>query len=119
MKNVYHSDIMQILLLKGREGMHVAQISRMVYNLHTNLFDRKLRYDDIHQMIRQYLWRQSQMRRSPFMHIKHGYYAVKPDLAVQLDFCFNQVREEEEGQQEKAQPYDPYNDLRQMKLFDL
>ncbi len=111
---------MQLLLLKGKEGMHVSQVSRMVYNLHTNLFDSKINYYDLHQIIRTYLWRQSKMRRSPFMRVRYGYYAVKPDLAVQLDFCFEQAFEEEEDKVKEKEklPYDPYNDPRQMKLFD-
>lgn len=118
MKNVYHSDIMQLLLLKGKEGMHVADVSRMVYNLHTNLFDSKLNYQTLHQLIRMYLWRQSRMRRSPFMRVRYGVYAVKPDLAVQLDFCFDKLGEEEAKPKPSVPEYDPYTDPRQMKLFE-
>lgn len=119
MKNAYHSDIMQLLLMKGKEGMHVSQISRMVFNLHTNLFDRNLNYQELHQMLRMYLWRQSRTRRSPFVHVKYGYYAVKPDLAVQLDFCFDDVFEDDVVTETKEKaPYDPYKDPRQMKLFE-
>ncbi len=117
MRNVYHSDIMQLLLMKGKEGMHVSDVSRMVYNLHTNLFDRRLDYQELHQMIRLYLWRQSRMRRSPFMRLRYGIYAVKPDLAVQLDFCFDEVFEEE-VLDKPVEEYDPYKDPRQLKLFD-
>ena len=56
---------MQLLLLKGKEGMPVSQVSRMVYNLHTNLFDHRLNYYELHRTIRMYLWRQSQLRRRP------------------------------------------------------
>lgn len=121
MKNVYHSDIMQLLLLKGKEGMHVSEVSRMVFNLHTNFFDRRLNYQELHQMIRMYLWRQSRLRRSPFMRVSYGVYAVKPDLAVQLDFCFDQVLDDDTVVQESRKEtagYDPYTDPRQMKLFD-
>lgn len=118
MKNVYHSDIMQLLLLKGKEGMHVAQLSRMVYNLHTNLFDRKLNYNDLHQLIRTYLWRQSKMRRSPFMRVKYGYYAVKPDIAVQLNFCFDDPIEAEMiVKQEHKKPDPKAENPLQMWLF--
>lgn len=116
MKNVYYSDIMQLLLLKGKEGMHVAQVSRMVYNLHATLFDHRLNYQALHQTIRTYLWRQSQMRRSPFVHIRHGYYAIKPDVAIQLDFCFDDPIEECVPQPTKA-PIQPGDDPRQLTLF--
>lgn len=116
MKNIYHSDIMQLLLLKGKEGMHVAQLSRMVYNLHTNLFDRHLNYYELHQTIRVYLWRQSQMRRSPFMRVRYGYYAVKPDVAVQLDFCFDDPIEDIPAAPPKKE-VTPLNDPRQLLLF--
>ena len=89
MKNVYHSDIMQLLLQRGKEGLHVSQVSRMIYNLHNNFFDQSLNYNELHQNIRNYLWRQSQMRRSPFVHIQHGVYAIKADIAIQLDICFD------------------------------
>lgn len=69
--------------------MHVAQLSRMVYNIHTNLFDKHLDYLQLHNTIRWYLWRQSKMRRSPFKRVSYGYYALKSDMAIQLDFCFD------------------------------
>ena len=46
---------MQLLLLKGKEGMPVSQVSRMVYNLHNNLFDHRLNYYELHRTIRMYL----------------------------------------------------------------
>lgn len=108
---------MQLLLLRGKEGMHVAQLSRMVYNLHTNLFDRHLNYNDLHQTIRVYLWRQSQMRRSPFMHVHYGYYAVKPDVAIQLNFCFDSPIEEEIVAAMPKKTIEPKDDPRQLTLF--
>lgn len=119
MKNIYHRDIMQLLLLKGREGMHVSQLSRMIYNLHTNLFERNLNYNQLHQTIRFYMWRQSHMRRSPIMRIKYGYYAIKPDVAIQLDIHFDEVTYDETETKTKKELLTPYNDPRQMKLFDL
>ncbi len=117
MKNIYHSDIMQLLLLKGKEGMHVAQVSRMVYNLHTNLFDRRLNYNELHQTIRNYLWKQSQMRRSPFMRVHYGYYAVRPDVAIQLNFCFDDPIEEEIVVAQPKKNNEPKDDPRQLLLF--
>lgn len=118
MKNVYHGDIMQLLMLKGKEGMHVTQVSRMVYNLHANLFDKHLNFNELHQTIRNYLWRQSQMRRSPIMRINYGVYAIKPDIAIQLDISFDTPIDEEniekQPQQEKEQPNE---DPRQLLLF--
>lgn len=101
MKNVYHSDIMQILMLKGNEGMHVAQLTRMVYNLHTNLFDRHLNYLELHNNIRWYLWRQSKIRRSPFKRVSYGCYALKSDMAIQLDFCFDTPIDRDEKDQSR------------------
>ena len=115
MKNVYHSDIMQLLLLKGKEGMPVSQVSRMVYNLHTNLFDHRLNYRELHSTIRMYLWRQSHLRRSPFMHVSHGRYAIKPDVAIQLDFCFDEPLDLVAPAPPPAPR--PENDPRQLTLF--
>lgn len=106
MKNVYHSDIMQILLLKGKEGMPVGQLTRMVYNLHSSLFDSNLNYRKLHNVIRWYLWRQSKLRCSPFRRVQYGCYALKSDLAIQLDFCFDTPIEEtavEESKKESAE----------------
>lgn len=114
MKNVYHSDIMQILMLKGKEGMHVAQLTRMVYNLHTNLFDRHLDYTKLHNTIRWYLWRQSNMRRSPFKRVSYGCYALKSDMAIQLDFCFDTHLEREE--KELKRPEETDNKVIQLTL---
>lgn len=114
MKNVYHSEIMELLLQKGREGMHVAQLSRMVYNLHTDLFDQELNYDELHQMLRSYLWRQSNIKRSPFMHVRYGFYALKPDVGLQLLFPFDDPYEEPAPPKPQERPED---DPRQMTLF--
>ncbi len=116
MKNVYHSDIMQLLLLKGKEGMPVSQVSRMVYNLHNNLFDHRLNYYELHRTIRMYLWRQSQQRRSPFMHVSHGCYAIKPDVAIQLDFCFDEPLDLVPPEPPSPTPH-PENNPRQLTLF--
>ena len=116
MKNVYHSDIMQLLLLKGKEGMHVSQVSRMVYNLHTNLFDHQINYYDLHRTIRMYLWRQSQMRRSPFMRVSYGTYAIKSDVAIQLDFCFDEPLDIPAPSALKPNSHTE-NDPRQLTLF--
>ncbi len=93
MKNVYHSDITQLLLRCGRSGMRVADISKYVYNLHAEFFDDQLTFDALHQTLRCYLWRQSNLRRSPFRRVKYGVYAIKDDMAIQLDFCFDQPAE--------------------------
>lgn len=113
MKNIYHSDIMQILMLKGKEGMHVAQLTRMVFNLHTNFFDHKLNYRKLHNTIRWYLWRQSNMRRSPFKRIGYGYYALKSDMGIQLDICFDEPYEEPQAE-EKVQ--ETKSNVRQLEL---
>lgn len=106
MRNVYHSDIMQILMLRGKEGMHVAQLSRMVYNIHTNLFDKHLDYVQLHNTIRWYLWRQSKMRRSPFKRVSYGYYALKSDMAIQLDFCFDTPIDREDREEKRHDEMD-------------
>lgn len=93
-------------MLRGKEGMHVAQLSRMVYNLHTNLFDKHLDYVQLHNTIRWYLWRQSKMRRSPFKRVSYGFYALKSDMAIQLDFCFDTPIDREDTEDKKQDEMD-------------
>lgn len=95
MTNVYHSEITQLLLRCGRSGLRVADISKYVYNLHAELFNDDLTFDALHQTLRCYLWRQSHLRRSPFRRVRYGVYAIKDDMALQLDFCFDKPVGEE------------------------
>lgn len=121
MQNVYHGEIMQLLLRCGRGGMRVADISRYVYNIHAGLFNSDLTFEALHQTLRCYLWRQSNIRRSPFRKVKYGVYAIKDDMALQLDFCFDQPVEYKEEEPEvlkvETTGNDEHNDPRQLLLF--
>lgn len=121
MQNVYHGEIMQLLLRCGRGGMRVADISRYVYNIHAGLFNSDLTFEALHQTLRCYLWRQSNIRRSPFRRVKYGVYAIKDDMALQLDFCFDQPVEYKEEEPEvlkvETTGNDGHNDPRQLLLF--
>lgn len=100
-------------MIKGKEGMHVSQLTRMVFNLHVNFFDQQLNYRKLHNYIRFYLWRQSNMRRSPFKRIRYGYYALKSDIAVQLDIPFDDSYIDEEP---TTQPEVPVHKIEQLEL---
>ncbi len=123
MTNVYHSEILHLLLRCGKAGMRVADISRYVFNIHVGLFVDDLRYDDLHQTIRCYLWRQSKLRRSPFMRVKYGMYAIKDDMAIQLDFDFDhpesyqQDMDEEDANRAKDKAKNNHDDSQQLLLF--
>ncbi len=86
MRNEYHRDIISILLEKGSDGCMARDIARQIYNRHYGLFATELVYHDIQRQVRLYLWRQSRLPGTPFMHLSWGVYAIKPDFAVQLDF---------------------------------
>lgn len=88
MTNAYHTDIITLLTRCGKAGLRVADITRYVYNLHSGLFETGLTYDMLHQTLRCYLWRQSTLRRSPIQRVRYGVYALKPDMAIQLDLDF-------------------------------
>lgn len=91
MKNIYHRDIMEILLAQGSEGLCLRQIARLVYNRHAGLFNTDLDYRDIYQRIRFYLWHQSKQTSSPFVRGEvRGWYAIKPNLSVQMDIRFDE-----------------------------
>jgi len=94
--NAYHYEIMQLLLRCGRSGMRVAEISKYVFNNHAEFFNEELTYDNLHQTLRCYMWRQSNLRRSPFRRVRYGVYAIKDDMALQMDFDFERSVEEYE-----------------------
>ena len=96
MKNHYHNDIMDLLLQSGREGMNVRQLSRSIYNLHCSIFSSDVVYSKLYNQIRFYLYYQSQQRHSPFLHLRRGQYALKQDVAVQLDIFIDAPRDDEE-----------------------
>ena len=47
MKNIYHSDIVEILLDCGAVGMRIKNIARRIYNRHADLFTADLDYNEI------------------------------------------------------------------------
>ncbi len=88
MNNVYYRDLIEILLPCGKQGMKLNNIVRRIYNLHTDLFCTDVVYDEIYKNISFFLWRESRKKETPFTHTSHGVYAIKSDIAVQLDlFC--------------------------------
>lgn len=95
MKNVYHRDIMEILLPRGRKGMRLCKIARKIYNMHADLFDSSIDYHEMRKSISNYMWKQSCKRESPFVRNKYGIYAVRTDLAVQLDLFWDFSPKEE------------------------
>lgn len=86
MRKEYHYEIVNILLSKGSDGASAHDVARYIYNQHCSLFDHNVVFKEIHQFVRQHLWRQSQQKQSPFLHIGRGKYAIKPDFFIQLDF---------------------------------
>lgn len=99
MNNIYHRDIVNILLPCGRTGMKVCNIARRIYNQHADLFDNDVDYDEIHRSIGVYLWKMCQKRESVFYRNAYGVYSIKPDMAVQLDLFWD-FHEEEENEEE-------------------
>ena len=95
MRNVYHNDIMDMLVRSGQEGMNVRRLARCLYNLHNGIFASDVVYDRLYNQVRFYLYYQSRQRHSPFVHIRRGQYALRPDIAVQLDIFIDIPREEE------------------------
>lgn len=105
MKNEYHRDLVEILLPEGRKGLPVRILTRLVYNRHTGLFADGLRFENVYNTLRFYLWAQSRRPSSPFTTGQgRGFYALKADAALQLDLCFAPFSEPEE---KKARPPEP------------
>lgn len=90
MKDAYHRDIVGILLNSGRNGTRLCRIARKVYNLHASLFNADLNYNDLRTDIGHYLWRESQKTDSIFAHKEYGTYALKNNIAIQLDLFWDQ-----------------------------
>ena len=100
--NIYHRDIVEILLECGRSGLRIKNIARRIYNKHADLFFCDLNYDEIRASVGRYLWLQDKRHESPFTRTRYGTYAIKPDFAIQLDlFLDNAVRADLRGQQPK------------------
>lgn len=72
-------------------------LTRLVYNRHAGLFADGLRFEDVYNTLRFYLWAQSRRPSSPFTTgQRRGFYALKADAALQLDLCFTPFSEPEE-----------------------
>jgi len=101
-KNIYHRDIVEILLECGREGLRIKNIARRIYNRHADFFVRDLEYSEIRDAVGHYLWEQSKRNESPFFRTRYGTYAMKADFAIQLDlFLDNAIRSEIRKEQAK------------------
>lgn len=115
MNNVYHRDIMEILLECGNNGLKLCRISKKIYNKHADLFATDINYEALYGCIRSYLWKQSKRRESPFTRNTHGVYALKTDAAIQLDLFWDSIPSQEEEEPEEAEEKKP-NHI-QMELF--
>ena len=85
MNNIYHHDIMRLLIKAGSGGMNIRGIARHIYNKHAVFFDDETQWIKIYSKIRFYLWTLSRNKRSGVLRISRGQYALKPDFALQLD----------------------------------
>lgn len=105
MNNIYHRDIIEILLECGREGLRIKNIARRIYNRHIDFFVSDVDYSDIRNNVGRYLWEQSRRNESPFLRTRYGTYAIKPDFAIQLDlFLDNAIRAEVHKEPAKPMP---------------
>lgn len=103
MKNIYHRDIVEILLECGREGYRIKNIARRIYNRHADLFVKDIDYDEIRDCIGRYLWGQSKRPESPFCRTRYGTYAIKADFAIQLDL-FLDISPRNDAHKEQGNP---------------
>lgn len=114
MKNEYHKDIIDLLLACGRTGMPVREIARHLYNGHYGLFAEDVVFNRIYNQVRNYLWNQSLQKHSPFIHPERGVYAIRQDMAVQLDFITELYKEDKDGEHHTVRSDDG---ARQLSLF--
>jgi len=103
--NIYHRDIIEILLECGREGLRIKNIARRIYNRHIDFFVADVDYSEIRNNVGRYLWEQSRRIESPFHRTRYGTYAIKADFAIQLDlFLDNAIRAEVHKEPAKLMP---------------
>lgn len=88
MDNKYYRDMISLLIEAGPEGMRLCNLSRRIFNMHTTFFNQELDYTALRNNLKSYLWQACHNRRSIFQHISRGVYALKPHVAVQMDFDF-------------------------------
>ena len=115
MNNIYHRDIIEILLECGREGLRIKNIARRIYNKHADFFVRDLDYSEIRDSVGRYLWEQSKRNESPFTRTRYGTYAIKPDFAIQLDLFLDFVYRTETHKEQTKPTANPHHI--QLELF--
>lgn len=116
MNNIYYRDIIELLLPHGKEGLKLSLIVRYIYNQHVDMFNDSIKYEDIYKAVGSFLWKQSQKRETPFTHNSYGVYAIKPDVAVQLDLFWDLPAEAMKEAVEEESRNDKSNVI-QMELF--
>ena len=94
--NIYHRDIIEILLECGRDGLRIKNIARRIYNKHVDFFVSDIDYSEIRDSVGRYLWEQSKRAESPFHRTRYGTYAIKADFAIQLDLFLDITPRNEE-----------------------
>lgn len=115
MNNIYYRDIIELLLPFGQEGLKLSCIVRHIYNQHVDMFNNSIKYEDIYKTVGLFLWKQSQKKESPFKHNAYGIYAIKTDVAVQLDLFWD-LPKEPVAEADKDSIVEK-NKVRQMELF--
>ena len=103
-----------MLLRSGREGMNVRRLTKQLYNLHSDIFAADIDYGQLYSQVRSYLWRQSRQRHSPIVWLRWGQYALKSDIAVQLDIFIDMPADSDAEQFEQPEVHD---DSRHLTLF--
>ncbi|MBO6296443.1 MAG: hypothetical protein J6M54_02840 [Prevotella sp.] len=74
----YEQEILRVLAFAGSDGLHVAKISKHVYNA-LNSFFCPLNTDDVHQQVANYLLRQSKTSTSIIEKLQRGVYRLNPN----------------------------------------
>ena len=113
--NIYHRDIIEILIECGRDGLRIKNIARRIYNKHVDFFVKSVDYSEIRDSVGRYLWEQSQRNESPFIRTRYGTYAIKPDFAIQLDLFLDFVYRSEAHKEAPKPTANPHHI--QLELF--
>ncbi|MBR4388675.1 MAG: hypothetical protein IKT00_05815 [Prevotella sp.] len=89
-------NILKVLREAGPQGLHVAKISRHVYNGMNSLFEQR-DYEEVHHKVNIFLIRQVKKKRPLVVRLRRGVYKInrKALREMELLFKFKEMTEEE------------------------
>lgn len=100
----YDSQILEVLMEAGEDGVSVQVLSRHVYNMNCTLFSSP-EIGDVHRYVRQYLLRNSKSAQSLVESTgRRGYYRLNTQNNADARQLMLDFKEEKEEKEEDERP---------------